>query len=620
MQDLDPPAEMFEPATQEPAESGDTLDGIEQDESIAGEQDAEAEPIVGATGEAEDHEPLADSVSDASKFDNPSVFFTAEELESQIGEIIGSNEKTPQVARRRPLPRVAAPNLAQGSASSVPEADFDLNWLARELDDLLNPGAAEPASGQQSQSSEVDDPVIEGAAEQEVATPKLSDRESPAPDESSSVDDAPDVAEAASAIDARQPTQLQEELAPAEPVGGETSIEDEVVASAPAETFDSAGDDPDDLVAPLDDPVRSDDSPLVQDSEPKAPTQETSADKSAEETALASLESAVDELSEVEAEVTEAFADESPEVVAADESTQTDAPPAVDATEPDESETSADAELGEITAQLDELLDKDVESSADQTPSDAVDEASPPIDAAAPPEQTAPTGELVEDLPEIDAPVSPESTAVDEPVDFMSAPAVAGASEIDVAPVTEVDQQMDEGVGSTEDTTEGDATDDAEAQTFMSETEPDDAASTEAEDQTFAEAGASARDPDTDFMMNESDHAEDNAQPEIEAVDAEPGAKSRDKADAESTSSQYDDDETGANQTEELKDAAIATVRLVRLHEALERIEPIAVPILRRVNYPLRYVPKALRPIVDWVALSLLFWVPIVWVIALLAS
>ncbi|MCH8210031.1 MAG: hypothetical protein IIB99_01535 [Planctomycetes bacterium] len=52
----------------------------------------------------------------------------------------------------------------------------------------------------------------------------------------------------------------------------------------------------------------------------------------------------------------------------------------------------------------------------------------------------------------------------------------------------------------------------------------------------------------------------------------------------------------------------------------MQRIEPVAVPVLRRVNYPLRYVPQTMRPIVDWIALSLLFWVPIVWAIALLAG
>ena len=39
--------------------------------------------------------------------------------------------------------------------------------------------------------------------------------------------------------------------------------------------------------------------------------------------------------------------------------------------------------------------------------------------------------------------------------------------------------------------------------------------------------------------------------------------------------------------------------------------------VLRIMGLPLTFVPPRLRPIVDWVALSLVFWVPIVWVVAL---
>jgi len=35
--------------------------------------------------------------------------------------------------------------------------------------------------------------------------------------------------------------------------------------------------------------------------------------------------------------------------------------------------------------------------------------------------------------------------------------------------------------------------------------------------------------------------------------------------------------------------------------------------ILQQVNYPLRLVPAGLRPVLDWTALSLMFWVPVVW-------
>ena len=38
------------------------------------------------------------------------------------------------------------------------------------------------------------------------------------------------------------------------------------------------------------------------------------------------------------------------------------------------------------------------------------------------------------------------------------------------------------------------------------------------------------------------------------------------------------------------------------------------VPVLMIVNFPLRWVPSSLRPLVDWAALSLLVWVPIIWI------
>ncbi|MHC4106832.1 MAG: hypothetical protein ACYSTY_01975 [Planctomycetota bacterium] len=44
---------------------------------------------------------------------------------------------------------------------------------------------------------------------------------------------------------------------------------------------------------------------------------------------------------------------------------------------------------------------------------------------------------------------------------------------------------------------------------------------------------------------------------------------------------------------------------------------PVVMVTLGLVNFPLRFVPASLRPIVDWIALSLVFWVPITWMIAM---
>lgn len=46
------------------------------------------------------------------------------------------------------------------------------------------------------------------------------------------------------------------------------------------------------------------------------------------------------------------------------------------------------------------------------------------------------------------------------------------------------------------------------------------------------------------------------------------------------------------------------------------KIEPPLIAILRPVSYPMRFVPSSMKPVVDWVALSLVIWVPIVWVLA----
>ncbi len=48
------------------------------------------------------------------------------------------------------------------------------------------------------------------------------------------------------------------------------------------------------------------------------------------------------------------------------------------------------------------------------------------------------------------------------------------------------------------------------------------------------------------------------------------------------------------------------------------RVEPGVVTLFEWVNYPIRLLPQSGRPVISWLALSLLFWAPIVWLIALL--
>ncbi len=317
-------------------------------------------------------------------------------------------------------------------------------------------------------------------------------------------------------------------------------------------------------------------------------------------------------------------------------------PPAIDAIEPDEPATSADDELADITAQLDELLDADGDSSPQETPIDVAEEATAVIDTAAPPGETETASESIEAAPDAPAPEAPpdeglgviDKTLADEVAELIErvGDSAEDAANDDLgepaASAGEPEPQMNLSEVQTEDSTSSEAFDEASAATDPSEEEAGDMAEPAAlESETAAQS-------ETDWTMEVQEPAEAEAQPEAEASTEfaeEPDPESARESQVESKPRSQDgakpkralardDDDPRAPQTEELKEAAVAAVRFARLHGVLQRIEPVAVPVLRRVNYPLRYVPQTLRPIVDWIALSLLFWVPIVWAIALLAG
>ncbi|MCZ6836646.1 MAG: hypothetical protein O7G85_12790 [Planctomycetota bacterium] len=48
------------------------------------------------------------------------------------------------------------------------------------------------------------------------------------------------------------------------------------------------------------------------------------------------------------------------------------------------------------------------------------------------------------------------------------------------------------------------------------------------------------------------------------------------------------------------------------------KAEPPLLAFFRTINWPMRFVPRKARASVDWLALSLVFWVPVVWVVALI--
>ena len=643
--DADPPAEMFESVAQEPEVSNDMPQEIEQDaagpddeqtddeerpdtlvdteaapvgadqpdESATEEQDSEAEASGGATTATDVGDPEPELVRDESASDSPRATFTAEELKPQISELLESMGDVQPTAPRR-VPQISAQGPAAGGladdqpAPSAPTGSVDLDWLTKELDEMLNPDAQDSASVDQPAVPQTDDALIDGAAEQDDPTPELPDQESSPSDESSSEADAsvstvpePDdgprperdeseQAEVVSSIDALEPATPQEEIAPTEPIDADISNGDESLQDS--EPSGSADTTLDDLTAQLDDLVQPGvEAPTVEAIAPKETTDAVATDEPTQDTSVRAIE----------------------------------APPpsASDAIEPDKPASSADDELADITAQLDELLDADEDSSPQQTLIDVAEEAPAVIDTAAPPGETEAASESIEaaaalpdeDLAEIDKTLAAEVAELIEGV----GDSPEGAANDDLgepaASAGDSEPQMNQSEVQSEDPTSSDAVDDiAEPAALDSER---------------------AAESETDFTMDVQESAEAESQPEAEAsnefadepepesapeaqVESEP--PSQDEAESKRASAKDDEEDPRAPQTEELKEAAVAAVRFARLHGALQRIEPVAVPVLRRVNYPLRYVPQTMRPIVDWIALSLLFWVPIVWAIALLAG
>ncbi|MEE9130078.1 MAG: hypothetical protein V3T84_08675 [Phycisphaerales bacterium] len=663
--DAVPPAEMFESVAQEPEVPSDVPQVVEQDgagsndeqtdddegpetfvdteatpigadqpeESASDEQDSKA-PASGAVTLATDvGDPEPESVRDASATDSPRATFTAAELESQLGELLDSTGGVRPTAPP-PVPKASAQAPAahglvdDQSAPSAPPGNVDFDWLAKELDELLNPDAQDSASVDQPASPQTDDASIDGAAEQDDPTPELPDQESSPSDESVQTDD-PSVstipepddeprlqandseqAEVVSGLDAQESAAFQEEIAPTEPFDADSSNGDESLGDS--EPSGSADENLDDLTAQVGDVADAD----VQSSPFQANAPEDQAPKTLSDHPL----------EEVPAE-----------------SMQTPPPSAIEPTESDDTATSAEDELAEITAQLDQLLDADGDSSPQETPSDVAQEATAVIDTAAPPGEIEAARESIQDVPETEAQAPPP----DE-----------GLAEIDKTLADEVKELINGVADSAPDAADDDLGEpaapagDSEPQTMLSEAESADSTSSGVLDEASAatdpsgeEAGDDMAEPaaldsetaaesETDLTMDAQEPAEAEAQPEAEASNEfadGPDPESAPEAQVESKprrqdgaepkrGSAKDDEDPRPSQTEELKEAAVAAARFARLHGALQRIEPVAVPVLRRVNYPLRYVPQTLRPIVDWIALSLLFWVPIVWAIALLAG
>jgi hypothetical protein len=74
---------------------------------------------------------------------------------------------------------------------------------------------------------------------------------------------------------------------------------------------------------------------------------------------------------------------------------------------------------------------------------------------------------------------------------------------------------------------------------------------------------------------------------------------------------------TGTARVESAKDAPPAPVAEARATVTTgtprRAIQPTVISVLYHLNWPLRQLPESVRPLVDWLALSLVFWVPIIW-------
>ena len=127
-----------------------------------------------------------------------------------------------------------------------------------------------------------------------------------------------------------------------------------------------------------------------------------------------------------------------------------------------------------------------------------------------------------------------------------------------------------------------------------------------------------------------SPQAEESTPPKDEAAteadpqsppesDSQPDAKSEAKP-AGSESSATTAAQPADGEKEESRRRPVGVAVNLATHAVWSAAEPHVVSVLRWMNSPLRYVPPSARPAVDWIALSLVFWVPIVWLIALFAG
>ena len=200
-------------------------------------------------------------------------------------------------------------------------------------------------------------------------------------------------------------------------------------------------------------------------------------------------------------------------------------------------------------------------------------------------------------------------------------------------------QERDEAAGSENPTPPGPSEPSAEAGTAVSTPDEQRPAEPGSEEGVADPSSSTGEDVETDELNSSaaapaegaspSPQAEESTPPKDEAAteadpqsppesDSQPDAKSEAKP-AGSESSATTAAQPADGEKEESRRRPVGVAVNLATHAVWSAAEPHVVSVLRWMNSPLRHVPPSARPAVDWIALSLVFWVPIVWLIALFA-
>ncbi|MCH8150897.1 MAG: hypothetical protein IH830_00815 [Planctomycetes bacterium] len=407
-------------------------------------------------------------------------------------------------------------------------------------------------------------------------------------------------------------------------------------------------------VSTVAEPQKPDATAEPQESSPATPgIVETSSTDELSNDEVSEHEPQVGEISEpTDASIQHAATEETASVALA----ESPAEPAADSATPGIVETSADEssndkvserepQVGEISEPTDASIQQ---AATEETASDAdagggadsigpgaqprdVDQASaeqPPTPAEPTAEQPAEEGSAMEGLD--DALASEVESLMEE--DFESVEQRLGNDS----------QEREEAAGSESPTASDPSGPSAEAGTAISTPDEQRPAEPGSEEGVADPSSSTGKDVETDELNSSaaalaegaspSPQAEESTPPKDEAAteadpQSPPESDSQPDAKSEAETAGSDSSATTASESGQLADGEkeksqpqpVGAAKNLPAHAVWSAAEPHVVSVLRWMNSPLRHVPPSARPAVDWIALSLVFWVPIVWLIALFA-